>query len=59
MATIKQRLDKLENTMQPKVCNFIILIQHKGETDSECINRYGHDPNDKSMNYVHIKQYDD
>ncbi len=58
MATIKQRLEKLENTMLPSAHNLIFMIQNKGETDLECINRHGHDPNDKRMNYVHIKQYD-
>ena len=56
---IKQRLEKLENIMQPKAWNLIIMIQNKGETNLECINRHGHDPNNKRMNYLHIKQYDD
>ena len=59
MATIKQRLNRLENARHPLAVNFKIMIQNKGETDLECINRHGHDPNDKRMNYVHIKQYDD
>ncbi len=59
MATIKQRLEKLENLMQPLAFNLKIMIQNKGETDIECINRHGHDPNDKRMNYVHYKQYED
>ena len=59
MATIKQRLKKLENAMQPSAFNLIIMIQYNDETDLECIKRHGHDPSYKYMNYVHIKQYDD